>query len=374
MRIVFLSNFFNHHQAFLSDAFDQATGGQYSFIETSPISEDRKSLGWGITSYPDYVVCSYQSDEAYRRAEQLVLDADAVITGIPWHSLMQKRYAAKKLTFHYSERLFKTGFQPHLYLARFLKYQRCVGFKPYIHLLATSAYAAGDYRSLGLYRNRAYRWAYFPEVKVYDIDAVLAEKKQERTELLWAGRFIDWKHAELAIETAAYLKSRGYRFHLTMIGNGELLDEMKSLAAEKELFDFITFTGAIKPTEVRTYMEKAAIYFFTSDQNEGWGAVLNEAMNSGCAVIADRRIGAAPFLVKEGENGFLYSKKEELFSKAEQLLSDIEKRELMGKKAYKTMLETWNPDVAAKRFLTLAEEISKNGEGHAFSDGPCSKV
>ena len=36
---------------------------------------------------------------------------------------------------------------------------------------------------------------------------------------------------------------------------------------------------------------------------EGWGAVVNEAMNSGCAVVADHMIGAAPWLIRQGENG-----------------------------------------------------------------------
>ena len=34
-------------------------------------------------------------------------------------------------------------------------------------------------------------------------------------------------------------------------------------------------------------MEQADIYLFTSDRNEGWGAVANEAMNSACAMVAD---------------------------------------------------------------------------------------
>ena len=39
---------------------------------------------------------------------------------------------------------------------------------------------------------------------------------------------------------------------------------------------------------------------------EGWGAVLNEAMNSGCACIASHAIGSAGFLIEHGENGFVY--------------------------------------------------------------------
>jgi glycosyltransferase involved in cell wall biosynthesis len=59
------------------------------------------------------------------------------------------------------------------------------------------------------------------------------------------------------------------------------------------------------PEAVRDHMEAADIFLFTSDFNEGWGAVLNESMNSACAVVASHAIGSVPFLLKDGENGFI---------------------------------------------------------------------
>lgn len=53
-------------------------------------------------------------------------------------------------------------------------------------------------------------------------------------------------------------------------------------------------------------MEESEIYLVTSDRKEGWGAVVNEAMNSGCAVVADHMIGAAPWMIRQRENGILY--------------------------------------------------------------------
>ena len=39
--------------------------------------------------------------------------------------------------------------------------------------------------------------------------------------------------------------------------------------------------------------------------------MVNEAMNSGCAVVADHMIGAAPWLIRQGENGRMYRDGEE---------------------------------------------------------------
>ena len=53
-------------------------------------------------------------------------------------------------------------------------------------------------------------------------------------------------------------------------------------------------------------MRNHDIFIFTSDRQEGWGAVLNEAMDSGSTVVASDAIGSSPFLIKDGQNGFLF--------------------------------------------------------------------
>ncbi|MDE5679415.1 MAG: glycosyltransferase, partial [Lachnospiraceae bacterium] len=133
----------------------------------------------------------------------------------------------------------------------------------------------------------------------YDIDELL-EKKRVRREregkisLLWAGRFMELKHPEHAIEAAARLKQEGYHFSLTMVGGGELAERLRMMAQEKNVEEEVVFAGFQKPEEVRVFMEQADIFLFTSDYREGWGAVLNEAMNSGCAVVANCAVGAVP--------------------------------------------------------------------------------
>lgn len=40
------------------------------------------------------------------------------------------------------------------------------------------------------------------------------------------------------------------------------------------LNDYVTFTGPVQSDKVRGFMERAGIFLFTSDRQEGWGAVL----------------------------------------------------------------------------------------------------
>lgn len=114
---------------------------------------------------------------------------------------------------------------------------------------------------------------------------------------------------------------------------------------------------------------------FTSDRNEGWGAVLNEAMNSGCAIVADELIGAVPFLIQDGVNGFIYKDKslKSLTQKVEKLIQDKELRERFAKNAYQTLMTNWNAQTAAEHLMILINNI-QNKQNISIKEGPCSKA
>ncbi len=375
MKIVFLSNYYNHHQAFLAEAMARQTDGRYRFIETMPMDEERKQLGWSNDNKPDYVLQTYGENADVDSLEKLIFESEYVITAEPWSKLLNRRYKANKVTFHYSERLYKTGCSLPLLLGKGMKYYWYASRHKSMYLLCASAYAAGDYAKTGLYKNRAYRWGYFPEVKEYHLDELMQKKRaNDKPVILWAGRMLALKHAEAAINVAKVLKEKGYSFELQMIGAGEECDKLKAQIAENDLESYVWMPGTMSPMEVRGYMEQANIYLFTSDQNEGWGAVLNESMNSACAVVASGLVGSVPYLMEQGVNGYIYREESELVKYVEELLNHRELREKLGRKAYDTMTSLWNADVATERFLKFAGEISDSGSSHLYTDGgPCTK-
>lgn len=106
------------------------------------------------------------------------------------------------------------------------------------------------------------------------------------------------------------------------MGAGPKEKEIKEEIQAKNIENRVFLTGAMSAEKVRHEMESSGIFLFTSDFGEGWGAVLNEAMNSGCAVIASHAAGATPYLVKNGENGLIYESgnDEKLYEKLKYLL------------------------------------------------------
>jgi len=128
----------------------------------------------------------------------------------------------------------------------------------------------------------------------------LAPKSNDKTNLLWVGRFTDIKDPNYAISVMKELeKLSPGKFDLTMVGGGELLGESKLKAKSLP----ITFTGWLdKPFETVGYFD---LLLLTS-KNEGMGLVMLEAANYSKATVARDVGGVGEFLIND-KNGFLVS-------------------------------------------------------------------
>lgn len=371
--LIFVSNFFNHHQKPISDAFFSQLGEGYLFIETHEMSAERKKLGWGMENYPSYVIS--RSDFYENRAfyENLINQADIVIHGSAPNFLIKQRLKNNKTTVKYSERPLKKGFELWKYPYRFLRW-RMFGFANKQHyLLCASAYTARDYSKFFLFKNRCFKWGYFPQTYRYEnITHLISDK--DRGSIIWAARFLQWKHPETVIKLGKRLKQEGYHFRIHMIGNGILWNDVAEMVRQEDLENEIHLLGAMTPEKVREYMEKTEIHVFTSDRNEGWGAVLNESMNSACVPVANIAIGSAPYLIENENNGFLYISEEDLYQKVKFLLDHRDVRSQMAEAAYRTIVSEWNAENASRQFLMLAEHLVNNSAFSVEGSGPCSST
>lgn len=368
MRLVFVSNYINHHQMPVSLELNRLCrehGGCYTFVQTQPMERERVAMGWGENLSEADFVRNYWENE--RGCQQMIDEADAVIFGgCEDEKYIEARLAAEKPVWRYSEPLYKTGrykfVSPRGLKKKYHDHTRYR--KKRVYLLCAGAYVAGDFRLVGAYGGKRFRYGYFPAFRQYDPEKLMTEKNQAspgQLRLLWAARMIDWKHPETALQVAAGLQRQGISLRLDMIGDGVLAQEIQRQARALGIEQCVFFPGYRNPEETREYMEKAHIFLATSDRQEGWGAVVNEAMNSGCALIAAKGMGAAPYLVRHGENGLLYNhnNSRQAVELALKLAGDASLRQRLGNAAYETVRTLWNPQVAAQRlYACIAAEMS----------------
>lgn len=377
MTVTFFSNFLVHHQEPFCEAMVRYLGEGFRFVATEPIPQDRLEMGYQNLENAPYALNAYKSEEAHNEAMRLAYESDVVIIGSAPHYFVEKRLAANKLTFRYSERFFKKfrwRFDPRAWKVRWRQDTRYR--KKNFCMLCASAYTAPDCRFVFAYPKKTYKWGYFPPMESIGIDELKKSKQQNRViKLLWVSRFIPLKHPEEVIELAQKLKRDRLPFELEMIGIGELRKEYEEKVKALGLDDSVFFKGPYEPAKVLEHMRGADIFLFTSDKNEGWGAVMNEAMSSACAVVACREIGSVPYLIKHGENGMIYQKrgKNSLYDCVTALMHNNTMRESMQKKAYETIRDVWNAETAAQRLLHLIDCI-QNGKEVEYDFGPCSRA
>ena len=369
--ICFISTYLNHHNRPLCDALVELTDGHFRYVAASNIGAERKQMGFSQME-TDYLL-DYANATDKGEIQKVIDDADVVLIGASEPiGLIKHRLRQGKLTFRCSERLFKTRSR---YLKAPVHWIRGVITRN-SRLLCCSAKAAQDYNLIGLYRNRSYKWGYFTEVPAIDVNTIWEEKINNRrngVSILWVARLIPLKHPEVPIKALKKIKDAGYQFDFNIVGDGPIAPDVQKLIDDLGMNDYVHLLGSMSTTEVRRYMERCEIFIFSSDRQEGWGAVMNESMSCACTPVANSEIGSIPFLIKDKINGMIY-KKGSVDSLVECLLplmkSESYRRQL-GIEAYKTISLNWTPRKAAENLLTLISSI-QNGVECPIIDGPCS--
>ncbi len=373
MTFTFVSNYINHHQIPLCEALRRELGDDFTFIQTMPMEEERVAMGWGVdVRQLPYVQCLYQDEYACRRT---IAESDVVLFG--WsqrEDIAAERLASGRVTMRVSERLYREG-QWKAVSPRGLaaKYQEHIRYrKKNVCMLCAGAYTASDFHLIGAYPGKLFRWGYFTRLRTYSEEQFNTMKVQDgRLHIVWAGRFIPLKHPEYVVRLAGTLRDKGCPFFIHMLGDGELEPQIRQDVDQAGLAESFRFYGYTEPEQVRDVMEQCHIHLFTSNHLEGWGAVVNEGMNSGCVEVVNEQVGAAPYLIRHGVNGLVYPK--DRYGKMEALVLDLfenwETRRRMGRAAYETIRDVWNAEYAAKELLRFAEGLLR-GEIVPGKEGP----
>lgn len=380
--LTFFSNYFNHHQKALCDEWYKLLGDNFTFVETMPMEEFRKGMGWGENT-PSYVLRSYESEENEKKAQQLADTSDLVVMGTAPEYFIKERLKNGKIVFRYSERPLKEGFIKFFIPRLTRKYidMHLSNRKNNIHIIGASAFTSLDYHKMfRSYEGRCYKFGYFPKHLEYDEDALMKRKddnneKAGAVTILWEGRMLKLKRPDLLLDACYRLHQKGFDFRLTFVGEGEMRPLLEKNTKEYGMQEIVDFIDFLSPDEAREKMADSDIYVMTSNFWEGWGSVIYEALNAGCAVVSSHACGATPWLVKDNSTGFVFKSNsvDSLAGKLEELLKSHNLRRALGRTAYRQMHNEWNPYVAATRVIGLCEAL-ENGEECPYKDGPLSKA
>ena len=121
--------------------------------------------------------------------------------------------------------------------------------------------------------------------------------------LLCVGRLCPEKGQLILIEAAAQLVSQKMEFELTLVGDGEMRQDLEALIARHQLGDRVKMTGWASGRQVRKHILASRVVVLPSFA-EGLPVVIMEALALGRPVISTY-VAGIPELVQHRANGWL---------------------------------------------------------------------
>lgn len=382
MKILQVTNIVSHHQLPLARELCRLVGAEnFRFAAMQGTDQSRTENGWKSDYAESWIIRPSESSDDREEFEKFWEEADVVLCGERLINKMQERISQKKLVFYMSERWWKPpigalrllhpGF-----LRKFLKF-RALSKSEYFHYLPTGPFAAKDLALFTSMEGRTWNWGYFTDAPNIKRHSSRVRQDEEPLKVLWVGRMLSWKRVDLLIRAVARVNETGKRLNLALIGDGPERPKLEKLAAMLLDRDGYTIDGFIPATKVPHVMAEHDIYVLPSNSYEGWGAVVNEALAVGCAVIASDQTGGGLSLIEHGSNGLLFESEsiDDLTRCLNLFSEDSELREKMAEQGREDILSLWSPSVVAYRFTSICDSLmSINGRNLVYTKGPMKSV
>ena len=225
----------------------------------------------------------------------------------------------------------------------------------YRHLsgsLAIGSANAAFYRAMDMPQERIFSMPYTVDNTRFTEGSRLSEeqRKDVRAKLgvadadpivLYVAKLQARKHPDDLLRAARRLQNQGIRFHVVIVGSGEMAAELVDLAGRLGL-DNVHFHGfANQSTLPQIY--GAADVFALPSENEPWGLAVNEAMCAGLPIVASAEIGCVADLVQPHVNGLTFTAGdvEGLANALHPILVDMKIRQRMSE-ASRAIISHWS--------------------------------
>ncbi len=177
-----------------------------------------------------------------------------------------------------------------------------------------------------------------------------------KNSIIFLGRLVPEKGLIDIFKCVAEIKKEYTDFSITICGGGDI-EKYQSICENLNIQEQISFVGWISGVKKENLLREATIFLLPS-YNEGLPVSMLEAMSYGLACIVSD-VGGIPSVIKQNENGIMISPgnvnllKDALCS----LLNNPQKKELIGKAAYFTIVQKFNIEKNLEYLIDIYNEL-----------------
>lgn len=362
------------------------------YVYTQDLEAERQALGWADAAKPRWTLDARQQPE---EARKWLEDCPCLMSGCRDFDLFERRARRRLTTFYSGERWFKplSVFCGHLDLPGYLRLLLPRYFRmasrmrrllcenvPFYYLpdgvlaardmIRLMNWLKGDVRPLnvecvrvpsGKVLNRGKEvksirlWGYFVEPSVQQ--PMYSQPRVEALPLkvLWVGRLLDWKCVDVIVHAILeHVKLRNSDESepdviVNLYGIGPMEKSLRDLAKGHE--DVICLNSSVPIDLVRHLMQKHDVYVLSSNTNEGWGAVVSEALEEGMHVLGTYEAGSSATMLEDADL-FHVGDWRRLQALLERCIDEKCRGALKGQG-----IGEWSAEKAADRLLALINEV-----------------
>lgn len=139
--------------------------------------------------------------------------------------------------------------------------------------------------------NKMRMWGYFVKHSLSK-DNKGSQRGDNTIKVLWVGRMLGLKNVDTVIRAVG----GDERFELDIYGSGPEEKKLRKIASK---YKNVSFGEMVPINEVRDLMRRHDVYVLPSNEFDGWGAVVNEALEEGMKVVGTYEAGASATILPE---------------------------------------------------------------------------
>lgn len=287
----------------------------FRYVYTENISAERKALGWAQLAENEHFRVVGIDDPA---AKGWVEKCELLLVDLRDFELVERRLRKGLRTYYMSERWWKpmpvklacfnvlVGGWVRMLIPRY--YQMCkrtarLFANPNFRYLPVGPWAKRDMMAMckwftgETHAEKMIPWGYFVApsedaggLGIGDWGLGIGD---DVLKVLWVGRMVKLKRVGTIIRAIRRLSAGGRRVELTLVGDGPEKKNLLQLAQGLP----VCFVGKKSAAEVRKIIRRHDVLVFSSNGMDGWGAVVNEALEEGVAVVGTYETGASAALL-----------------------------------------------------------------------------
>ena len=204
-------------------------------------------------------------------------------------------------------------------------------------------------------------------INIADRDIAAAPKRSDTINLLYVGKLVRYKGAELLIKSLIPLKGKA-NLVLHLIGDGGERDNLKNIVAQHGLGEMVIFHGNMNRIDVFEHYRQADIFCFPS-LTEASGNVLLEAMLYSLPILTINNGGPKYMCPDDGAIKINIQSEDKIIEQLTKELTGLmavpDKRKAMGKANYEFLVNNFSWEVLEKRINDFFSNYNRQGAGAA---------